>query len=51
MIQWMKFFGTLLIYTLWYDFLSDFDAQSDFGQRGQRKPGPLEPFVSKESMP
>ena len=38
---------TLLIYTLCYGFLNDFDAQSDFGKKNcHKKACPLQPFLS-----
>ena len=31
------YMDTLIIYTLWYEFLNDFDAQRDFGKRFETK--------------
>ena len=33
----VTYIDTLLIYTLWYDFSNDFDAQSDFGKYFSQK--------------
>ena len=33
----LKYNDTLLIRSLWYEFLNDFDAQRDFGKRFETK--------------
>ena len=36
----------LLKYIVWYEFLNDFDAQSDFGKKNCHKKGDqVEPFL------
>ena len=42
----MKMINILLKYILWYDFLNDLDAQSEFEKLLSKKAGQVEPFLS-----
>ena len=42
----MQMIDILLKYILWYEFLNDLDAQSDFDKNFHKKAGQLEPFLS-----
>ena len=35
----------LLKYILWYEFLNDLDAQTDFDKKLSKKTGQVEPFL------
>ena len=41
-VKQCSYIDTLLIYTLWYGFLSDFDSQSNFGKNHVKKSWSLE---------
>ena len=42
----MQKIDILLKYTLWYEFLNDLDAKSDFDKDFVKKAGQVEPFLS-----
>ena len=43
----MQMIDILLKYILWYEFLNDLDAQSDFHKNFVKKTGQVEPFLSQ----